>query len=121
MIWLFTILNFIASLSFITLLFALMFKILPDAKIKWNIVWRGAFVTALLFEIGKTLLGLYFGRANPGSGYGTAGSIVLILLWTSYSSMIVFYGAEITKAYADKYVGNVPASEIAVKEKGRET
>lgn len=119
-LWLFNILNFLASLFIITLLFALMFKILPDAKIKLRTVWRGAFVTALLFVIGKTLLGLYFGRAEPGSGYGTAGSIVLILLWTSYSAMIVFYGAEITKAHADKFEGNVPASDIAVKEKGRE-
>lgn len=119
-IWLFNILNFVASLGIITLLFALMYKVLPDAKIKMRTVWRGAFVTAMLFVIGKTLLGLYFGRAEPGSGYGTAGSIVLILLWTSYSSMIVFYGAEITKAYADKYVGNVPPTEVAVKEKGRE-
>jgi membrane protein len=120
MIWLFNILNFVLSIGIIMLLFAMMYKILPDAKIKWNIVWRGAFVTALLFVIGKTLLGLYFGRATPGSGYGAAGSIVLILLWTSYSAMIVFYGAEVTKAYADKYVGNVPPTEVAVKEKGRE-
>src|SRR5678815_3911891 len=83
-IWLFNILNFLASLFVITLLFALMFKILPDAKIKLRTVWRGAFVTALLFVIGKTLLGLYFGRVEPGSGYGTAGSIVLIMLWTTY-------------------------------------
>jgi len=79
-IWLFNVLNFITSLSIITLLFAMMFKILPDAKIKWRYVWVGAFVTALLFVIGKTLLGLYFGKAQPGSGYGAAGSVVLILL-----------------------------------------
>lgn len=120
LIWLFNILNFVASIAIITLLFALMFKILPDARIKWHMVWRGAFVTALLFVIGKTLLSLYFGQVKPGSGYGAAGSIVLILLWTSYSSMIVFYGAEFTRVYADKTVGNVPANDVAVKKKGRE-
>ncbi len=118
-IWLFNVLNVLVSLSIITLLFAMMFKILPDAKIKWRFVWVGAFVTALLFVIGKTLLGLYFGKAEPGSGYGAAGSVVLILLWTSYSSMIVFFGAEFTKAYSDIHYGNVPANEVAVKKKGR--
>lgn len=120
MVWLFNIFNFVASIGIITLLFAMMFKILPDAKVPWRVVWRGAFVTALLFTIGKTLLGLYFGKAEPGSGYGTAGTIVLILLWTSYSSMIVFFGAEFTKAYADRTEGKVPPNEIAVKKEGRQ-
>ena len=96
-----------------------MFKILPDAKIKWRFVWIGALVTALLFVLGETLLGIYFGKAAPGSGYGAAGSIVLILIWTSYSSMIVFFGAEFTKAYSDINFGNVPANDVAVKAKGR--
>ena len=113
---LFQVLNFLFSLSIITVLFVLMFKILPDAEIKWHLVWIGAFVTALLFELGKTILGLYFGKANPGVGYGAAGSIICIMLWTSYSSMIVFFGAEFTKAYADLYYGEVPASENAIKE-----
>jgi membrane protein len=98
----------------------MIYKILPDAKISWRVVWRGAFVTAILFVIGKTLLGFYFGTASPGSGYGAAGSIVLIMLWTSYSAMIVFFGAEFTKVYSDQHVGNVPANEIASKEKGRQ-
>ncbi len=114
---LFQILNFVLSLAIITVLFAFMFKILPDAKIKWNLVWVGAFFTALLFEIGEYALGLYFGKANPGSGYGAAGSVILILLWTAYSSMIVFFGAEFTKAYSDYYYGEVAASENAVKQK----
>lgn len=114
---LFQILNFIFSLAIITVLFAFMFKILPDANIKWNLVWIGAFFTALLFVIGKSALGLYFGKANPGSGYGAAGSVILILLWASYSSMIVFFGAEFTKAYSDYYYGEVSASENAVKQK----
>ena len=112
----FTILNAIFSLFIITVLFAMMFKILPDAKIKWQSVWIGAFVTSLLFVLGKSALGLYFGKADPASGYGAAGSIILILLWTSYSSMIVFFGAEFTKAYSDYYFGVVPPSENAVKQ-----
>jgi membrane protein len=110
-------LNFLFSVGLITLLFAMMFKILPDAKIKWHSVWIGAFVTALLFVIGKTALGLYFGKANPGSAYGAAGSIILVLLWTSYSSMIVFFGAEFTKVYSDFYYGEIAPTENAVKQK----
>jgi membrane protein len=95
----------------------MMFKILPDAKIKWKTVWIGAFITAVLFEIGKFALGLYFGQADPASGYGAAGSIILILLWASYSSMIVFYGAEFTKVYSDDRVGVAPPTENAVRVK----
>lgn len=119
LIWLFNIINFIVSIVIITFLFALMFKFLPDAKIKWKHVWTGAFVTACLFTIGKTLLGLYFGTVEPGSGYGAAGSIILIMLWTSYSSMIFFYGAEFTKVYSNRLFGEVPANDVAVKRKGR--
>ncbi len=113
---LFQAVNFIFSLAIVTVLFAFIFKILPDAKIKWNFVWIGAFLTALLFEVGKFALGFYFGKANPGSGYGTAGSIILIMLWTSYSSAIVFFGAEFTKAYSDHYFGDIPATITAVKQ-----
>lgn len=94
------IINFILSLGILAGLFALMFKIFPDVKIKWRYVWIGAFLTAILFEIGKFALGLYFGKADPGSGYGPAGSLILILLWVSYSTMIVFYGAEFTHTYS---------------------
>lgn len=118
--WLFHVLNFIVSLGVIILLFAMLFKIVPDAKIRWKYVWIGATLTAVLFQIGKTLMGIYFGRADPGVGYGTAGSIILILLWTSYSSMIVFFGAEFTKVYSDLLYGNVPANAVAVKKKGRQ-
>jgi len=117
---LFQIANGLISLCIISVLFALMFKILPDARIKWRFVWVGAFLTGLLFEIGKFGLGLYFGKAEPGSRYGTAGSVVLVLLWVSYTSMIVFYGAEFTKAYADHYHGTVAAGKNAVKNPGRE-
>lgn len=114
-LWIFNVLNFIVSMGIITLLFAMMYKFLPDAKIKWRLVWVGAFFTAILFTFGKTLLGLYFGKAEPGTGYGAAGSIILIMLWTSYSSMILFFGAECTKAYADLFYGKVPANEVAQK------
>ncbi len=109
----FNILNFIFSLAVISTLFALMFKILPDAKIKWKHVWLGSIVTGILFEMGKTALAFYFGTAQPSSGYGAAGSIVLILLWVSYSSMILFLGAEFTATYAKMYSGKVPPTEIA--------
>lgn len=110
----FKILNGIFSVIIITILFALMFKFLPDAKIKWRSVWIGAFVTSLLFVLGKSALGLYFGKADPASGYGAAGSLVLILLWTSYTSMIVFYGAEFTKVYSDQYYGETAPSVNSV-------
>lgn len=111
----FQVFDFLLSLVVITVLFAMMLKILPDARIKQKSVWIGAFITALLFVIGKSALGLYFGKAEPASGYGPAGSIILILLWTSYSSMIVFLGAEFTKVYSDYHFGKTAPSEIAVK------
>jgi membrane protein len=114
-----TILNFSISLVILSFLFALMFKFFPDAKIKWNHVVVGAIVTAVLFELGKFGLSLYFGKADPGSGYGAAGSIILILLWVSYSSMIVFYGAEFTHAYAEYHDGYIPPDKNAVKQEGR--
>lgn len=106
------------GLSFIILavLFALMFKILPDARIKWKHVWIGSVVTAFLFEIGKYALGFYFGKVNPGTGYGAAGSVILIMLWVTYTSMIVLFGAEFTHAYAKMFSGKVVPTEIAKKE-----
>lgn len=101
------------SFGILTILFAFMFKILPDAKIKWKHVWIGSLVTAFLFELGKYVLGLYFGKANPGTGYGAAGSIILIMLWVNYTSIIVLFGAEFTHAYATMFSGKVAPSEIA--------
>jgi membrane protein len=109
----FNVINFLISLAVISVLFALMFKILPDAKIKWQQVWLGSAVTGLLFTIGKTALAFYFAKAQPGSGYGTAASVILILLWTSYSSMILFFGAEFTVAYAKLYSRRVDPTAIA--------
>ena len=96
-------------------LFALMFKILPDAKIKWKHLWLGSILTASLFLLGKSAIGFYLSKSNPGSAYGAAGSIVIILLWVSYSSMIFFYGAEFTRAYSDHISGKVKPTDVAVK------
>lgn len=108
--------NIIISLITISLLFALMFKFLPDAKIKWKSVWLGAVITAILFVIGKFLLELYFEEMNPASTYGAAGSIVLILLWVSYSCLILFFGAEFTAIYSKKYNLSAEPKPIAKKE-----
>ncbi len=118
-IFVFRLIHFIFSLAIVTLLFALMFKFLPDAKIKWRPIWIGALVTAILFVLGKWALGLYFGKSDPGSAYGTAGSIVLILLWTSYASMIVFLGNMFTRVYSIKRYGLSPPKDIAVRYNGR--
>lgn len=113
MVIMFNILNFIFSLAVVSLLFAMMYKILPDAKIEWKHVWVGSLITGLLFTIGKTALAFYFGTADPGSVYGAAGSVILMLLWVSYSSMIVFFGAEFTAAYAHRYSGKIAPTELA--------
>lgn len=109
------VLDFSLSLGIISILFALMFKYLPDAKIKWKTVWIGAILTAILFVIGKLLLGIYFGQADPGSTYGAAGTIVLVLLWVSYSSLILFFGAEFTYVYANRYGTGIEPTDIAIK------
>jgi membrane protein len=114
MIMVLKIINFIISLAVISTLFGLMFKILPDAEIRWKHVWLGSLVTGFLFTIGKMGLAYYFGKTNPASVYGAAGSIILMLLWVSYSSMIMFFGAEFTATYATLYSQDgVAPSEIA--------
>ena len=110
------VLNFLISFGIITLLFALMYKYLPDAKIKWNEVWVGAILTSILFSIGKQALGFYFGKADPSSAYGAAGSIVLIMLWISYSCMIFFFGAEFTRQYTTWGGKKIEPTEEAVKD-----
>ncbi|MEQ8471764.1 MAG: YihY/virulence factor BrkB family protein [Marinoscillum sp.] len=111
----FFIINFITSVGTISLLFALIFKFLPDVEIKWGTVWVGAVVTALLFVLGKFLLGIYFGHSDPGSTYGAAGSLILILLWVSYSCLIVFFGAEFTQVYARYYGHKIMPSAHSIK------
>lgn len=119
-IYLSFLLDITLSLSIITLLFALMFKYLPDARIEWRTVWIGAFITAILFVLGKFLLGLYFGKANPGSTYGAAGSVILVLLWVSYSAVIFFFGAEFTYIYAKYYGIKIRPNSNAIRIETRE-
>lgn len=109
----FNVFNFIISFVIITVLFALMFKILPDAKIRWKYIWPGAVLTSFLFTIGKTALSFYFGKATPESVYGAGGSVILILLWVTYSSMILFFGAEFTHTYANNHGEKAKPTEIA--------
>ena len=97
-------LDVLLSLGFIYLLFAAMFKYLPSTHVPWRAVKVGAALTAFLFLIGKYALAFYFGKAEPGSTYGAAGSIILVMLWVSYSSLILFFGAHFTKVYSDKYL-----------------
>jgi membrane protein len=108
------ILNAILSLAVITLLFAMIFKFLPDVKIAWRDVWIGALITAGLFTAGKEVLGLYLGKSGVASSYGAAGSLIVLLLWVYYSAQIVFFGAEFTKAYANRFGSRVTPADNAV-------
>jgi membrane protein len=96
------IINLVISIGFVTVMFAFIFKFLPDAKIAWRDVWVGAFFTAILFSIGKTIIGLYLGSSAVGTTFGAAGSLVIILLWIYYSAQILFFGAEFTQVYANQ-------------------
>jgi membrane protein len=99
----FQVVNFVVSLGVITVLFAMLYRFLPDTEIPWHDVWIGAGITALLFVVSKSLLGLYLGRSSIGSAYGPAGALVLILAWVYYSSLVFLFGAEFTKVYAHRY------------------
>jgi membrane protein len=96
------VLNSVISLAVITLLFAALFKVMPDAKISWRNVWVGAAVTAVMFVLGKFLIGFYLGKSNPGQAYGAAGSLAVLLLWVYYSSLILLFGAEFTETWAER-------------------
>ncbi|HEV2328457.1 MAG TPA: YihY/virulence factor BrkB family protein [Verrucomicrobiae bacterium] len=114
--------DFAATLGVVTLLFAMIFKMLPDVKIKWRDVWIGSLITALLFTIGKYLLGAYLGRGSLSSAYGAAGSFVVVLMWVYYSAQILLLGAAFVRVYADRYGGhNRPAAgaEFVKREKTR--
>lgn len=106
--------NFVVSFGVITLLFAMIYKVLPDVEIEWSDVWVGAAVTALLFAIGKFLLGFYLGNQSFGSTYGAAGSILIILLWVYYSAQILLFGAEFTQVYAKRYGSKLVPDEDAI-------
>jgi membrane protein len=95
--------NAVVSFLVVTVLFAMIFKLLPDTDIAWRDVWVGALITAVLFTIGKFFIGLYLGKAAVGSAYGAAGSLVVLLIWIYYSAQILFFGAELTQVYARRY------------------
>ena len=95
--------NFIVSFGAVTVLFAMIYKVLPDIKIAWRDVWLGAAVTAVLFNIGKFLIGLYIGKSSLASSYGAAGSFAVLLIWVYYSTMVLFVGAEFTQVYATTF------------------
>ena len=97
------IINVLVSFGVVTLLFAMIYRFLPDATVSWREVWLGAAITAALFTIGKFLIGLYLGVAGTESAYGAAGSFAVLLIWLYYSTQIFLFGAELTKAYADRY------------------
>jgi membrane protein len=97
------IVNTIISIGVFTVLFSLMYKFLSDAEIAWRDVWVGSFITSVFFSLGKTAIGIYLGNSAVASSFGAAGSLVLLLLWIYYSAQILFFGAEFTQVYADKY------------------
>ena len=101
------------SLLVTSFLFSLMFKILPDAKIRWKDVFFGGFITAVFFTLGKFAIGFYLGRSNLTTLYGAAGSIIIIMLWVYYSSIILYLGAEFTKVHANLYGRKIQPNEYA--------
>jgi len=119
--WLWQGVNFVVSLAMIAALFALVFKVIPDVKIRWRDVWIGASVTAALFTIGKFLIGLYVGKAGVAGPYGAAGSLVVIVVWVFYSAHILFIGAEFTQVYARALGSPIEPARgaIAVTEEAR--
>ena len=106
--------NFVISFSISTLLFAMIYKFLPDVKITWGDVLTGAAITSLLFSIGRFLLGLYLGNGTFGSAYGAAGSLIVILAWVYYAAQILFFGAEFTQVYARKYGSRIVPDKNAI-------
>ena len=102
-------------MAIITVIFALVFKVLPDANVKWRDVWLGAFVTTILFSIGKFLIGFYLGNSSFSSAYGAAGSLVIILVWIYYSTIIVLFGAELTSVYTEVIGERIKPNDTAVK------
>lgn len=105
----------VVSLGIFTVIFAAIYKILPDVKIQWRTVWVGGALTAVLFAIGKFLISLYLGRSSATSVYGAAGSLVIVLLWIYYASQILFFGAEFTQVYARYEHHPIQAEDYAVK------
>lgn len=119
-IYLFYVINYAVVLIIISLLFAIIFKVLPDGHLRWKDALIGAGFTAVLFVIGKLLIGLYLGSSGVSSTYGAAGSIILILLWVYYTAAILYFGAEFTKVYADKFGKKITPKAHAVLVEKRE-
>ena len=113
-VYIFYVLNLVIILVIISLLFAIIFKVLPDGKIKWKDAFIGAGFTAILFMIGKAGIGYYLGKSNLGATYGTAASVIIILTWVYYTSIILYFGAEFTKVHALEYGGGIVPDETAV-------
>jgi membrane protein len=108
--------DMLLSVGSITLVFALIYWFLPDVRLRWADVWTGAFVTAVLFSIGKYLIGLYLGNTSIASSYGAVGSILVLLVWVYYSAQIILLGAEITRVYAERRRhGRKPVPEEVAK------
>lgn len=105
--------NVVVSLAVITVLFAMIYKVLPDVKLSWRDVWIGGLVTAGLFTIGKSLIGVYIANSAFASTYGAAGSIIVVLVWVYYSAQIVLLGAEFTRQYVEQFGKRPPAEEFA--------
>ena len=105
--------NMAVSFGLATFLIALMFKYLPDAEIEWRDTWLGAFITALLFVVGKAAIGLYLGQASVASSFGAAGSVVVFMIWVYYASLIILFGAEITHAVAEHRGAHTPPMDHA--------
>jgi membrane protein len=108
--------NVVVSLGVITVLFAMIYKVLPDVKLVWSDVWVGALVTAGLFTIGKFLIGLYLGTSGLASTYGAAGSVIVILVWVYYSSQVILLGAEFTREYVRQFSRRPPPEDFATKD-----
>lgn len=106
--------NLVITLGVVTVLFAIIFKVLPDIRIKWKDIWPGAIATAILFMIGKFLISLYISKSDIGGTYGSAGSLVVLIVWIYYSAMILYFGAEFTKAYALQKGVHIVPSQYAV-------
>jgi len=100
--------NFVVSVAVITGLFGLIFRFVPDARLPWSCIWRGAALTAVLFTLGKTAIGLYLGKAGVGSAYGAAGSLVVLIVWIYYSAQIFYFGAILTRVYAEPVNSGAP-------------
>jgi membrane protein len=118
--WLWQVANIVVFFFLVALLFAMIYKFLPDVQIEWRDVWIGAFMTSLLFNVGKYLISIYLGRAAIGSAFGAAGSFAVLLVWIYYSALISFFGAEFTQVYARRH-GRRILPEQHAKDVGKKT